>query len=159
MILQGGKKGNVCLLSKQVQLFYYVTDFRIHIFLVPIPVAARPKALVCGRLLAGIVGSNPAGGHKCLSLVSVVCCKLEITASGWSVVQRSPTECGVSECDHESSAMMRPWLTGLLLHGKKIFLVEIQFYDPNVIVCFIFQTTESILMKSHRRVSQEYIRI
>jgi hypothetical protein len=28
----------------------------------PIPVAARCKAWVCGRSLAGIVGSNPVGG-------------------------------------------------------------------------------------------------
>ena len=28
----------------------------------PIPVAARSKAWVCGRSLAGIVGSIPAGG-------------------------------------------------------------------------------------------------
>jgi len=28
----------------------------------PIPVAARSKAWVCGRLLAEIVGSNPTGG-------------------------------------------------------------------------------------------------
>jgi hypothetical protein len=28
----------------------------------PIPVAARSKAWVCGRSLAGIVGSNPDGG-------------------------------------------------------------------------------------------------
>jgi len=28
---------------------------------VPVPVAARSKAWVCGRSLAGIVGSNPAG--------------------------------------------------------------------------------------------------
>jgi hypothetical protein len=27
----------------------------------PVPVAARSKAWVCGRSLAGIVGSNPAG--------------------------------------------------------------------------------------------------
>jgi hypothetical protein len=31
---------------------------------VPIPVAARSKAWVCGCSLAGIVGSNPAGGLK-----------------------------------------------------------------------------------------------
>jgi len=35
-------------------------------------VAARSKALVCGRSLAGIVGSNPAGGIN-VSVVSVVC--------------------------------------------------------------------------------------
>jgi hypothetical protein len=45
-------------------------------------VAARSKAWDCGRSLAGIVGSNPAGGHECLSLVSVVCCQVEVSASG-----------------------------------------------------------------------------
>jgi hypothetical protein len=30
--------------------------------LLPFPVAARSKAWVCGRSLAGIMGSNPAGG-------------------------------------------------------------------------------------------------
>jgi hypothetical protein len=29
---------------------------------IPVPVAARSMAWVCGRSLAGIVGSNPAGG-------------------------------------------------------------------------------------------------
>ena len=40
--------------------------------------------------------------------MSVVCCQVEVSASGWSLVQRSPTECGVSECDHLSSIMRRP---------------------------------------------------
>jgi hypothetical protein len=40
-----------------------------------------------------------------------VCCQVEVSASGWSLVQRSPTECGVSECDHEASIMKRPWPT------------------------------------------------
>ena len=48
----------------------------------PVPVAARSKAWVCGRSLAGIVGSNQAGGHGCLSLVSVVCYHVEFSASG-----------------------------------------------------------------------------
>jgi hypothetical protein len=30
--------------------------------------------------------------------------------SGLSLIWRSPTECGVSECDHEAS-IMRPWPT------------------------------------------------
>jgi hypothetical protein len=47
-----------------------------------LPVAARTKAWVCGRSLAGIVGSNPAGGNGRLSLVSVVCCQVEVSASG-----------------------------------------------------------------------------
>jgi hypothetical protein len=48
----------------------------------PIPVAARSKAWVCGRSLAGTVGSNSAGRYGCLSLVSVVCCQVEVSASG-----------------------------------------------------------------------------
>ena len=33
----------------------------------PVPVAAWSKTLVCGRWLAWIAGSKPAGGHGCLS--------------------------------------------------------------------------------------------
>jgi hypothetical protein len=29
--------------------------------------------------------------------VSVVCCQVEVSATSWSLVQRSPTECGVSQ--------------------------------------------------------------
>jgi len=32
-------------------------------------------------------------GHKCLSVVSVVCCQVEVSATGRSLVERSPTEC------------------------------------------------------------------
>jgi len=34
-------------------------------------------------------------GLGCLSLVSVVCCEVEVSATGRSHVQRSPTECAV----------------------------------------------------------------
>jgi hypothetical protein len=36
-------------------------------------------------------------GHGCLSLVSVVYCQVEGSATSWSLVQRSPTDCGVSK--------------------------------------------------------------
>jgi hypothetical protein len=29
--------------------------------------------------------------------VSVVCCQVEVSATGWSLVQRSPIDCGVSK--------------------------------------------------------------
>jgi hypothetical protein len=48
-------------------------------------------------------GFESRGGHRCLSLVSVVCCQVEVSATSWSLVQRSPTECVVSECDREAS--------------------------------------------------------
>ena len=47
--------------------------------------------------------------------VSVVCCQVEASVWGWSLVQRSPTECGVPECDREATIMMRTWSTGGML--------------------------------------------
>jgi hypothetical protein len=60
----------------------------------PIPVVARCKALICGLALAGIVGSNPAGGMD-VCLVQCLFCQLVVSATGRSLVQRSPTDCGV----------------------------------------------------------------
>jgi len=48
----------------------------------PIPVATRSKAWICSHSLCGITGANPTGGHAYLSLVSVVCCKVNVSASG-----------------------------------------------------------------------------
>jgi hypothetical protein len=36
---------------------------------------------VCGRSPAEIVGSNPTGEHGCLTVVSVVCCQVEVSAT------------------------------------------------------------------------------
>jgi len=33
-----------------------------------------------------------------MSVVSVECCQVEVSATGWSLVQRSPTDCGASLC-------------------------------------------------------------
>jgi len=46
--------------------------------------------------------------HGCLSLVIVVCRHIEVSATGRSLVQGSPTKCGVSECDGETLPMRRP---------------------------------------------------
>ena len=37
-------------------------------------------------------------GHGYLSGVSVMCCQVEVSATSWSLVQRSPTNCGASLC-------------------------------------------------------------
>jgi len=66
------------------------------IIIMPVPVAARSKAWVCGCSLTGIVGSYPLGKHKYLSVVSVVCWHVEVSATDRSPVQRSPTGCCVS---------------------------------------------------------------
>jgi hypothetical protein len=50
--------------------------------------------------------------HGCLSPVNDVFCQVKVSASGWSLVKRSPAECDVSECDREASIMRRTWSTG-----------------------------------------------
>ena len=47
----------------------------------PVPVAARSKAWVFGCSPAEIVGSNPTRGHGSLSVVGVVCCQVEVSAT------------------------------------------------------------------------------
>jgi hypothetical protein len=42
------------------------------------------------------------------SLVSVVFCQVHVSAKGRSLIQSSPTECGVSEFDRQASAMRNP---------------------------------------------------
>ena len=41
-------------------------------------------------------------------MISLLCFRVEVAATGRSLLQRSPTECGVSECDREASIMRRP---------------------------------------------------
>jgi hypothetical protein len=71
-------------------------------------VAARSKAWLCDRSLAGIVGSNPAGRMDvdltCFVFSSRVLCEGPITRS-------ENSECGVCECDLEASTMRRPRTT------------------------------------------------
>jgi hypothetical protein len=67
---------------------------------VPVPVGLPPLACCdCGF-------ESPPGAW--ISIVSFVRCQVEVSASGWSLVQRSPTECDVFECDHESLTSRRP---------------------------------------------------
>jgi hypothetical protein len=72
------------------------------------PAASRSKTWALGRALAGIVGSKPNGGMDVYLLWVFVCCQVEVSAMDWSLVQRSPTECGVSEYDLETFKRRRP---------------------------------------------------
>jgi hypothetical protein len=84
----------------------------------PVPVAARSKAWVCGRSPAEIVGSNPTGGAR--MFICCECCQVEVSATSWSLVQRSPTDSGGSLCFYlETSWMRRPWPTGGLSRQKQ----------------------------------------
>ena len=65
-----------------------------------IPVAARSKASVCGRSVAAIASSNPAGGMD--MSVCCECCVLLGTGPCIGLITRpeeSCSECGVCECD------------------------------------------------------------
>ena len=67
-------------------------------------------------------------GHDCLSLVVVVCCQVELSSTGWSLVQRSPTECDASECDRGTSTIRGPWRT----RGCGTMTKSNNIYDDNV---------------------------
>ena len=64
-----------------------------------VPVAARSKARVCGRSLAGIAGSNPTGGMD-------VCCVLSGSGLCYELITRpkeSYRQWCVVVCDLETS--------------------------------------------------------
>ena len=52
------------------------------------------RTSAAARLLRSWVRIQSA--HGCLSVVSVVCCRVDVCALGWSLVQRSRTDCGAS---------------------------------------------------------------
>jgi hypothetical protein len=75
--------------------------------------------------------------HGCLSVVSVVCCQVQFSATGRSLVQRSPTDCGVTECDLKTSIMRKPWTTRVCFATEIIiiflsisFMQGIYTYNP-----------------------------
>ena len=77
--------------------------------------AARSKGAGLGSLACWERGLESQRGHGCMSLVIVVYCQVKVSAPNRSFFQRSPTECGVSECHHESSIMRRSgpnWAVG-----------------------------------------------
>ena len=101
---------------------------------VPVPVATRSKAWVCGRSLPGIVGSNPAGVVEVWLVWMLLCCQVEVSASGWSLIQRHPTDCGAS-----LYVISEPWQRGglgqlgLYSHeGKKLCLKKYTWSDNKV---------------------------
>jgi len=65
-------------------------------------VAAQSEGLVFWLLACWDCGFESCWQHECLSLESVLCCQVEVSVTGRSLVQRSPTECGLSECDRRS---------------------------------------------------------
>ena len=70
------------------------------------------------RFLGLWVGNLPRAWMS----VSFVFCKVEVSTSGWSPVQSSRIECGVSECDRKAPIMRKPWPTrGCCSIGEKMY--------------------------------------
>ena len=82
---------------------------------------------VCGVILGPLAcwdcSFESHRSHVLLSVASFVCCHVEVSATDRSLVQRSPTECGVPDCRIETSAMRWPrdnrseeaWKKGLFI--------------------------------------------
>jgi len=104
----------------------------------PTPTAARSNPWVCSRSPVGVACSNnPAEGHGYLSPVKDVRCQVEYPLSDCSFVQRSPTECCVSERDPEASKIGRPWPTrGRCTMGLMFSLEKcVKFYRCTIWTC------------------------
>ena len=72
----------------------------------PVPAIARSKVRVCIFSLAGIAGSNPAGGMD----VCRECCVLRGRGLCFGLITcREESYHGWCVCDREASIMRRPW--------------------------------------------------
>jgi hypothetical protein len=66
--------------------------------------------------------------------MSVVCCQVEVSATGRSLVQRTPTEGGVSECD-QGTSQRRPRPTGGLSNHKTTTTKNTTTAQATVVIC------------------------
>jgi hypothetical protein len=64
-----------------------------------------------------------------VSVVIVVYYEVVVSASGLSLVQRSPTKCGVSECNRLALVMRSPW------PGRRCSTVEGKYKKRNIDIC------------------------
>jgi hypothetical protein len=70
----------------------FCTKLHVAVTFLPVPVAARSKASVCGRSFAGIAGSNHTG-RMAVCLLRIFCAvQREVSVMGRSLVQRMPPE-------------------------------------------------------------------
>ena len=69
-----------------------------------------PRRRSAAARLLGLRVRFPPGAWMPVSC-ECCCCQVEVSALDRSLVQRSPTECGVSQCDREVSILRRLWPT------------------------------------------------
>ena len=80
-------------------VMYFLPHFYPFFFILLIHVNCRSKWPRGLRPLACCdCGFESHRWHGCLSVVIIVCCQVEVSATSRSLVQRSPTDCGASLC-------------------------------------------------------------
>ena len=72
---------------------YDISLEKIKIFTVPMPVAARSNGVDLRPLACWDCGFESHRGHGGLSVERVVYCQVEVSVTGRSLVQSSPTKC------------------------------------------------------------------
>jgi len=85
-----------------------------------------------------------------MSVVSVLCCQVEVFASGRSLVQGIPTERGVSECDRGVSLIRSPCSTvgTCLTEEKKLYkFYEMATMFPNLSQSRRFHTFTNLCLQ------------
>jgi hypothetical protein len=92
---------------------------------VPVPVAARSKDVGLRQFACCDHGFESRRGHGCLSVVCVVCCQVEVSATSLSLVQEESYRLwrGVV-CDKETSCDMEA-INRAALQGQRIIIIII----------------------------------
>jgi hypothetical protein len=71
-------------------------------------------------------------------VICVVCCQVEVSATIWSLVQRSPTDCGASLCvikkPRERGSHSPRWAAEQEKTNKNLEIYNLQFYA--ILLCF-----------------------
>ena len=98
-------------------------------------------------LLLGLRVRIPPG-NECLSLVSVVCCQIEVSATGRSLVQRSPADCVVSLCATEKPQDRGyPDSRLVVAPGKrKLFLEALSLGMHKICISYLWYGTAKSMM-------------
>ena len=81
----------------------------------PMPVTARSQAWAAAARWWDCEFESHRGAW--MFVVSAVCCQVEVSASGWSLVQGSRMKCGVAECDRGAS-ITKPLVTRGMWEGR-----------------------------------------
>jgi hypothetical protein len=80
-------------------------------------------------------GFESSRGHGYPSLVSAVCCQIEVSAAGQSFVQRSHTKCDVSAYDLETTTMRRRKpTTAVQPYKKNLYWIIVDRTNSNFIL-------------------------